>query len=65
MKRAINYVPDRPAGFFLALLPFILVFGIYLVGSDARLTANPAVKMMPSLSHFGVAMLRMSFEENR
>ncbi|MEM9205361.1 MAG: ABC transporter permease [Pseudomonadota bacterium] len=65
MKRAINYVPDRPAGFFLALLPFILAFGIYLVGSDARLTANPADKLMPSLSQFGDAMQRLAFEENR
>ncbi|XWN31027.1 MAG: ABC transporter permease [Devosia sp.] len=65
MKRAINYVPTRPAGLLLALLPFALVILIYAIGSDVRLTANPSDKLMPSFSTIGEALERLAFQENR
>jgi len=65
MKRAINYVPNRPAGLMLAILPFALALLAYVIGSDARLAENPSDKLMPSFAAFGEAMQALAFEENR
>jgi len=65
MKRAINYVPGRPAGLMLAMLPFALVLLFYFIGSEARLAENPQDKLMPSFSAFGSAMEQLAFTENR
>ena len=35
---------------FLTLLPFVLVLLAYMVGSEIRLAANPADKLLPALS---------------
>jgi len=65
MRRAINYVPDRHSGLILAILPFVFLMGIYLVGSDARLSANPDDKLMPGLRAFFDAINHLAFTENR
>lgn len=65
MRRAINYIPDRRAGILLAMVPFILVMGLYLIGSDMRLSANPSDKLMPSLGSFSDAIHLLAFTENR
>ena len=40
----------RRTTIIVGLIPFIILIGVYLVGSDIRLDANPADKLMPSLA---------------
>ena len=65
MKRAINYVPARPSGLMLAILPFVLAIVLYAIGSDLRLSENPTDKLMPSFGSFVDAMDKLAFQENR
>ena len=65
MRRAINYMPQRPVGILLAALPFVLILAIYAIGSEARLAANPTDKLMPPFSAFADAMAQLAFTENR
>jgi len=48
--RWINKKPDRVTAVFLAALPFVGVIIAYMMGSEARLAANPADKLLPALS---------------
>lgn len=48
--RLINLHPGRAGAVFLAMLPFALVVIAYSIGSDIRLTANPADKLLPAPS---------------
>lgn len=65
MKRAINYLPDRPTAAFLAILPFALALLVYLLASEARIAANPDDKLMPSFGAFANAIELYAFTENR
>jgi len=56
--RLINRRPGAGAGRILALIPFVLVLGAYLVGSAARLAENPNDKLLPSLASLGAALQR-------
>ena len=47
--RLINRRPGRPLSLFLALLPFAAALLTYMVASEARLAANPADRLLPSL----------------
>jgi NitT/TauT family transport system permease protein len=47
--RLINRRPGRPLSLFLALLPFALALLAYMIASEARLAANPADRLLPSL----------------
>ncbi|KIC48047.1 ABC transporter permease [Tateyamaria sp. ANG-S1] len=48
--RLINRKPGRPLALFLALLPFVVVFVAYAIGSDIRLAENPSDKLLPAPS---------------
>ncbi|MBX2855601.1 MAG: ABC transporter permease [Rhodobacteraceae bacterium] len=65
MKRAFNYIPNRPVAIFLACLPFIAAILFYMAGSETRLAENPNDKLMPSFTAFGEAMHNLAFTENR
>jgi NitT/TauT family transport system permease protein len=65
MKRIINYPPSRGQRLFLGILPFLLILLAYVLASEARLSVNPADKLMPALSSFVSAMNRMMFEQDR
>ncbi|MCP8689076.1 ABC transporter permease [Marinobacterium sedimentorum] len=65
MKRLINLTPASPWHLLLALLPFALLLVLYLLGSDARLEANPNDKLLPSFSQFGEALGRMALEPSK
>ena len=65
MRRAINYVPDKRTALLLAVVPFALLLGLYFVGSDIRLSANPTDKLMPGLGAFADAINALAFTENR
>lgn len=65
MKRAVNYVPGRVAGIWLAIIPFALALLAYVVASDLRLQVNPDDKLMPSFGAFADAIDALAFTENR
>jgi len=65
MRRFINQKPDRRTGLLLAALPFLLLIGIYLVASNARLAENPKDKLLPAPSSFVETMKKMAFEEDK
>lgn len=50
---------------FLALLPFALVFVAYSVGSDMRLSVNPADKLLPAPSTVWDTAVRLATEGDR
>jgi NitT/TauT family transport system permease protein len=54
--RAINFKPDMTWRIVLACLPFVLLLFAYLIGSDARLSANPNDKLLPSFKSIGEAL---------
>ena len=57
--------PSKASLIFLGLAPFILLVAIYVIGSDMRLSENPADKLMPSLSKMGDTFTRYAFEEDK
>ena len=59
--RWINARPSNGARLSLALLPFILVVGAYMLGSAERLAENPNDKLLPGLAALGDAINRMAF----
>lgn len=63
--RLINIKPGRPLAVFLILLPFVAVLIAYAIGSDIRLTENPADKLLPAPSTVGDTMVRLTTEGDR
>lgn len=61
MKRLMNLAPSKPISRGLALLPFILLFIIYIVASQQRLAENPNDKLLPSIEKMGNAVHRLAF----
>jgi len=51
--------------FFLSLLPFVILLSVYLIGSDIRLSENPADKLMPSLEKMWASFSRYAFHEDK
>lgn len=62
--RFINRYPSKSGRIMLALLPLIVLLLAYVIGSSARLEANPGDKLMPSLAQMGDAIHRMAFTED-
>lgn len=60
MRRVINIRPQPGSALLLAALPFLLLAAAYLVGSQARLAANPADKLLPAVSSFAAALHDMA-----
>lgn len=52
---------SRFLGVILGLLPFAILLVVYLIGSDMRLSENPADKLMPSLEKMGNTFYRYAF----
>ena len=64
MRRLVNQHPGRTGGVLLALLPFVLLFAAYLLGSNARLAVNPDDKLLPSLSSIASTLQHYVIEED-
>ncbi|WP_315833660.1 ABC transporter permease [Bradyrhizobium prioriisuperbiae] len=60
--RLMNIKPGRQVGFYLAMLPFVLLLIAYFTGSSMRLAENPNDKLLPALSSMAQAVKRMGFE---
>ncbi len=63
--RIINIIPGRPLGLALALLPFAVVLVAYAIGSEIRLAANPADKLLPAPGTVWETMVRLTTEGDR
>jgi NitT/TauT family transport system permease protein len=63
--RLINRTPTRPLGVFLAALPFVAVLIAYAIGSEIRLAANPADKLLPALTTIQDTAVRLFTEGDR
>jgi NitT/TauT family transport system permease protein len=59
--RWINARPSNGARLSLALLPFILVLAVYMIGSAERLADNANDKLLPGLSVLAETINRMAF----
>ena len=57
--RLINRHPKVALATFLAALPFVAVGVAYMIGSDIRLAANPADKLLPAFSTIGETAERL------
>jgi NitT/TauT family transport system permease protein len=65
VKRLINLQPGRFLRLSLGMLPFLLLLGLYLTASQARLEENPNDKLLPSFASFGDAVERMALEPSK
>jgi NitT/TauT family transport system permease protein len=65
MRRLMNVAPRRGGRMLLALLPFVLIVALYLVGSVERRAANPNDKLLPPFSEMADAVKRAAFEPDR
>lgn len=65
MKKMINLHPNESSRWFLGILPFALLLGLYLVASGARLAENPGDKLLPAFSTIGDSIYRLAFEPNK
>lgn len=63
--RAINIKPTRGWHIVLAGLPFALAIAAYLIGSDMRLAANSADKLLPPFSTIAEAVKQYAFTEDQ
>jgi NitT/TauT family transport system permease protein len=53
MKRLINLTPSKPTRWLLGFIPFLVIFILYLLASDARLAENASDKLLPSFMQMG------------
>lgn len=65
MKKLINLTPSKPLNLLLGILPFVLLFIVYVVASDARLAENANDKLLPSFSQMGDAISNLAFEPSK
>jgi NitT/TauT family transport system permease protein len=61
----MNIVPARGSRIILAMLPFILVAIVYVIGSLERRAANPDDKLLPPISEMIATVERLAAEPDR
>jgi NitT/TauT family transport system permease protein len=61
----MNVLPGRGARIILAMLPFILIAIIYVIGSAERRAANPDDKLLPPVSEMVETSKRLVAEPDR
>ncbi|MEL7089342.1 MAG: ABC transporter permease subunit, partial [Planctomycetota bacterium] len=63
--RLINRKPGPALSFLLAALPFLAVLAAYAIGSEIRLSVNPADKLLPAPSTIAETAARLMTEPDR
>jgi NitT/TauT family transport system permease protein len=61
----IHANPNKHFKVFLAIVPFLIVLGVYFTFVEIRHAENPADKILPSLSQMSDAVERVAFTEDR
>lgn len=64
MPRLVNLHPNRGGALALGVLPFLILLAAYLLGSNARLAANPDDKLLPAFSTLTQTIHGYAFEED-
>lgn len=64
MTRLVNLRPTRGAALALGALPFLILLAAYIMGSNARLAANPEDKLLPSAAALLETVRTYAFEED-
>jgi len=64
MTRLVNLRPNRGAALALGALPFLILLAAYVIGSNARLAANPDDKLLPSGAALIDSVRSYAFEED-
>jgi NitT/TauT family transport system permease protein len=57
--------PPRGLRIVLAIVPFVLLLGLYLIASDIRNTANPQDKLLPTVSKIGKAFEKSALKTDK
>ncbi len=57
--------PSKTWKIILAILPFVIVLGIYFSASEARHRVNENDKLLPTFSQIAESTQRLAFEENK
>ncbi|HEX5636795.1 MAG TPA: ABC transporter permease subunit [Gammaproteobacteria bacterium] len=65
MRRLINQLPGKGGTFGLGVLPFLLLFLVYVLASDARLAENANDKLLPALNTIADSIHTYAFEEDK
>jgi len=65
MPRVMNVVPPRGGRIMLAMLPFLVIAIIYVIGSAERRAANPDDKLLPPVSEMVATSKRLAAEPDR
>lgn len=63
--RLINRHPSRPIKWLLGLLPFVILFFVYIAASQQRLAENPSDKLLPDMSTMATAIDRLALEPSK
>lgn len=61
----MNIAPGRTNRLMLALVPFLLIASLYVIGSAERRAVNPDDKLLPPVSGMAEAFGRAAFEPDR
>jgi NitT/TauT family transport system permease protein len=62
MTRLVNLKPTRGSALALGALPFLILLAAYVIGSNARLAANPDDKLLPSAAALLESVRSYAFE---
>ncbi|MEJ2156055.1 MAG: ABC transporter permease subunit [Desulfobacteraceae bacterium] len=67
LPRFFGLHANPPGGLriFLAVLPFVILFAVYLIASDIRNTANPQDKLLPTVSKIAKSFQKSALETNK
>ena len=65
MRRVMNIAPAPGPRMLLALLPFVLVAFLYVLGSAERRAANPDDKLLPPVGEMAETVRRLAAEPDR
>jgi len=60
----IHARPGKGLGIILAILPFLLLLGVYMLASDIRHKENPNDKLLPKITQMSDAVQRMAFTKD-
>ncbi len=61
----MNIAPGRTSRLMLAVVPFVLLAFVYVIGSAERRAVNPDDKLLPPVSEMADAVRRVAFEPDR
>jgi NitT/TauT family transport system permease protein len=65
MRRVMNIRPAAGGRLLLALIPFVLLAAVYVLGSAERRADNPNDKLLPPVSEMAATASRMATEADR